>query len=246
MKRAGLLVLAVTLCANCAGGTSSQANRNAIQTVAPTTASVTPANVGGEAVKEPEREKEVPAGFRDVDFKNFSYPIGELLRNARLKDGHYEYENWEENSFYTLDFKGVDFADVTGDGKKEAIVQLVGVGAGVSSDGGSNLFFFYSPRRNKPVLFWALDTGSLAYGCGLKSFVLKGRKITVEVYRKCRFRGESFEREPDPKELGKYDARSFTRFVLEFDGGKFVQRQRKVFPYDGRTLNSTEISISDD
>jgi hypothetical protein len=201
---------------------------------------------GNHDAKEATRGKEIPTEFRDVDFKNFTYPMGGLLGNARLKDGHYEYENWKEHIFYTLDFEGADFTDLTGDGQKEAIVRLNGIAAGVSSDGGATLFYFYSPRRNRPRLFWKLDTGSLAYGCGLKSFVMRGQKITLEVYRKCRFDGESVEREPAPEQLGKYEAKALTRFLLEFDGRKFVERRREVLPYDGRTLDFTEISISDE
>jgi len=254
MKCVLLSILIVCVLTNCASRNASQpgetsnarAQQNAPAVLVGNVTHAT-ANVGGAGAKEPEREKIVPAEFRDVDFRNFTYPMGGLLGNVRLKDGLYEYENWEENSFYTLEFKDTYFADLTGDGRKEAIVRLNGIAAGVSSDGGAALFYFYSSRRNKPKLFWQLDTGSYAYECGLKSFVATRRKIVLELYRKCRFKGESFAREPVPgEEMGKYLAKALTRFVFAFDGRKFVQRERKVHPYDGRTLDSTEISISDD
>jgi hypothetical protein len=53
-------------------------------------------------------------------------------------------------------------------------------------------------------------------------------------------------REPAPEQLGKYEAKACTRFSLKFDGKKFVERHGEILPHDGRTLDSVEISISDD
>jgi hypothetical protein len=253
MKCVLFIISTACLWANCASRTalrpgdasSARAGQNAPAAVV-ANATPAPANVGDAGTKDTEREKIVPAEFRDVDFKNFSYRVGDGLGTVRLKDGHYEYENWEEKSSYTLYFEDADFADLTGDGKKEAIVRLNGVNASVSSDGGTALFYFYSPRRNRPRLFWKLDTGSQAYGCGLKSFVVERKIITLEVFRECRYRGETFARKPDPLEIGKYAARAYTRFEFAFDGRKFAQTRREVFPYSGNATGSPTISISHD
>jgi len=127
-----------------------------------------------------------------VDFRNFTYPSSLSKSGVTLKDGNREYEDpVSGGDRYHL--QDVDYADLTGDGKKEAFVNVVRVICGGSCDGGSHLFYIYSVKQNKPSLLWRIESGSVAYGCGLKSFVVNRSTITLEAFRKCHLKGASLD-----------------------------------------------------
>jgi hypothetical protein len=201
---------------------------------------------GGNAAPQGEKVKDVPEGFEEIDFKNFAYPTTLRKRYIQLKDGTYEYQAPGEMGGDTFEYRGVDYTDVTGDGRKEAFVRLVRVSCGASCDGGSYLFYIYSARQPKPSLLWRIESGSLAYECGLKSFVVNERTITFEVFRKCDFAVNTV-RNKDQEGPGKFDVKFFTRFKFKFDGKTFALRGKEVFPYSGDVMNyDSEIKISDD
>lgn len=252
MKRALLLVLVATLGANCASRTTSQANRNAIQIVPsppalPTTESAKRATADSREDASPEQKREVPAEFRGVDFKNFTYPASYGKGGVPLKDGNYERAAGAGGD--TFKFEDVSFVDLTGDAKREAVVSLNWVSCGVSCDGGTNLFYVYSSRKNKPALFWRVESGSTGYGCGLKSLAVDGRKINLELFNKCRFKGVTPVREHySDDEVGKYIAKAYTRFLFESDGKKVFLKARKIFPFPQGDIGNHHavIKISND
>jgi hypothetical protein len=252
MKSGPLLVLTLLLAASCAGRTNSQPNHdvNSNQSARPTaeSAQLAPSEVSQDS-EEAEKDRDVPPEFREVDFKNFSYPISWKRMVIRLEDGEYEYyehKKLESNGWFKLG--GVRYADVTGDGKQEAVVTVGWVDCGASCDGGSSLIYVYSGRRNKPALFWHIETGSHAYGCGLKSLVVNGRNITLELFTSCHFEGMTFRSERTEEMLGKFGAKTYTRFDFESGGKGVVLKGREVFPFpQGDTKNyPSEISVSDD
>lgn len=245
MKRVLLFVLAVSLGANCASHLSSQANTSAIQ---PTTQSAKTVTADSSEAPSPERENEVPSEFKGVDFKNFAYPSSFESGSVQLTDGSYEYPRPEGVGGDTFEFRGVDFVDMTGDGKKEAIVQIHWVSCGGSCDGGSHLFYVYSSKQNKPALFWRIESGSTAYGCGLKSLVVDGRKINLELFNECLFKGATPVSTPTEGEFGKFSALVYTRFLFESDRRRVALKKREVFPFtEGSAKNySAEVSISND
>ena len=221
------------------------------------TANVKPETVAGagDETKEAEaKESEVPAEFRGADFKNFSYPYSGSKRLVRLVDGKQEFYEDKELGNGWFDLKDVYYADLTGDGRAEAIVQLSAVLCGGSCDGGSNLFYFYSARGSGPKLLWRIETGSLGYGCGLKSFAGSKGSVVIEVFKKCRLDGETFvsENEQEPGEpvghIFKFSARSITRFLFEFEGRRFALKKREVFPNPQQDVKnySSSVSISDE
>jgi len=229
MARA-LLILAVTLMvgANCAKHSVSQRNGAGIgqATRTPETPSPTASNVSSA----PEKES-VPVEFSGIDFKNLSYRISSKPGAVRLKDGRVEFfqDKYLGNSWF--EFEGVNYVDLTGDGKKEAIVRLSQVICGGSCDGSSALLYFFSASHGAPVLLSRIETGSVAYTCGLKAFVLSERTLVLDAFRTCTFDGVSFKSAYDAEERGgKFIAREFTRFTLEFDKGKFVAKKREVLP----------------
>lgn len=166
-----------------------------------------------------ELKKDVPPEYRDIDFRNFSYPISARNKLIRLKDGRYEYEHDKKLGNGCFDFDDVDYADLTRDGKKEAVVRLNWVAWGVSCDGGSTLFYFYSIRQGKLILLSRIEMGSLGYDCGLKSFTLSNIDLTVETFRSCHFDGLSFKGAYDADETGgKFLTNRFTQFSMRFNG----------------------------
>jgi hypothetical protein len=252
LRYASLPAVVLLFCAGCASRTTPQAHAgiNANQNSRPTAAaSLHPAPPdGGKAVAEPVAESDVPPEFEKVDFKNFSYPTSMRKRDIRLKDGSYEYPD-PYGGGDTFDLTGVDFADVTGDGRKDAIVRLRRISCGGSCDGSSQLFYVYSARRNKPNLYWRIETGSLGYGCGLKSLDIKGRKVTLELFNRCRSGSVSFEREAAGEDgTGKFGATAYTRFRFVSNGKTVALKGRQTFPFpQGNVMNyDAEISIGDD
>lgn len=191
-----------------------------------------------------------------MDFRNFFYPTNWNKRPVHLKDGTYEHAEGAGGD--TFEFVSVDFADVTSDGKQDAVVRLNQISCGVSCDGGSSLFYFYSIKGKRPSLVWRFESGSLAYECGLKSFVLDHNKLTVEVFRVCQYKGSSFQQSSDSDdESGKYSGgkfrpANFTRFVFEFRQGKVIQkviqkaRQTLPNPQDDVRNYHAAISIAGD
>ena len=249
MNRAPFLALTLLICAGCSGRTISRASEAVsanVAAAAPTAASATaaPPNVSNVGSQRSEQDTDAPAEFRGVDFRNFSYPAALNGKRVSLKGGTYESRYPDGSGGDTFDFRDVLFSDITGDGKKEAIVQLLLVSCGGSCDGGSHLFYFYSIRNGRPALLWQIATGSAAYECGLKSFVLEKRKLSVEGFRECRYSGGLLSAPVS----GKFAADQFTRFEFEFTGSRFALRKREVLPLpEGSTLNyRPAISVSDE
>ena len=218
-------------------------------------AATEPETVADYADASPTRAKAgaVTAEFEGIDFKNFSYPVSLRKQPVRLEDGEYEYHQDESlggSGWFT--FKGVDYADVTGDGRKEAVVRISSVQCGGSCDGGSHLIYFYSMRAKKPALLWRVETGSFGYGCGLKSLAVCEGAVAVEVFNDCRFEGVSLDHKnetPGERPRNKFGTdNAFTRFRFAFDGRAFALKKREVFPYtqDEARNFEPEIHVGDD
>lgn len=247
MKPIALLIFVQLMGTGCATETEREAPTNVAKQAS---VSVTSTR-RSEAAAAPSGSKEdqsVPSAFAAVDFKNFSYPTN-LRGIVALEDGERVIPNPGGGGGVTFSFRSVNYSDMTGDGKEEAIVQLVQVSCGGSCDGGSHLFYFYSAGSNKPRLLSRLETGSAAEGgCGLKSFILKKNNLHLELFRVCRASGTTFKPLPDPNSdeqfEGKFEAHSFTRFLLRFDGRRFVSKQRQISPFPaGDVMNYEETVI---
>ena len=250
-----LLILTVVLTmANCAGQPNLRTSNTVMTQNAPTSSPTQePAKSRNKASSEPKNTKEVPTEFNGIDFKNQTYPMSVNLsytttfrrRTVRLKDGSYEYRDRRGPGGAQYDLRNVDYVDVSGDGKKEAVVRISQVICGVSCDGGSDFFYFYSIDHGKPRLLSRLETGSLGYDCGLKSFNLKRGYLTLETFRACRFDGTSIKPGYDKGETGgKFVTNRFTQFNLRFNGQRFVLRKRKVFPYPENDFRGYEPKLS--
>jgi hypothetical protein len=165
----------------------------------------------------------VPEEFKYVDFRNFSYRYRSSNRrriNVTLRAGAYEYDFKTDRGWFNL--SDVYYTDLTGDGSPEAIVLLTHVSCGVSCDGGASLFYVYVANVNNLRRIWQYETGSLAYGCGLKLFSVKNRKVTMELFGRCSNPAEEY---PGSK---KYYVEDTTLVAFRFNGRRFLQ-ERKTF-----------------
>jgi hypothetical protein len=189
-----------------------------------------------------EKFKSEPEDFKQIDFKNYSYPYKFSYArklNFTLKDGENEYDFKDDRGWFSL--SDVYYVDLTGDGNPEAIVILWHVSCGVSCDGGAGLFYVYTIKQGKLKSIWQYETGSLAYGCGLKSFIVKNGKITMELFGKC------FDEENKPAAVVKFLVKGVSRFTFSFNGRKFVEERKEFIPTSERDVKNfkPEISINE-
>jgi hypothetical protein len=236
MKSLLIVTVALTVGASCTSHSSLSTNESGIGQITPTPESVKPSPLPDSKVTEKVKNtNEVPNEFKKTDFKNLSYPISLEHRTIPLKDGHAEYYADKDLGNAWFDFTDVNYIDLTGDGKKEAIVQLLAVMCGASCDGGSQYFYFYSSDGRRLTLLTRIETGSLGYGeCGLRSFILEKKSLVLETFQVCRFDGTLLKPTGDPHpnpdaKGGKFMADKVTRFVLEFERSRFRLKNREVF-----------------
>lgn len=183
--------------------------------------------------------KVVPEDFKQIDLKNYSYPYRfsyGMKINIALKDGEYEYDIANDRGWFNLE--DVYYVDLTDDGKPEAIVILWHVSCGASCDGGAGLFYVYTAHQNKLNSLWQYETGSLAYGCGLKSFAVKNRKFTMELFGRC------FDNKEESLGTGKFQVKDITRLTFGFSGGKFVEEGKLIIPAPERSVKNYQQEIS--
>jgi hypothetical protein len=205
-----------------------------------------------DVLSEPRNTKEVPTEFNGIDFRNRSYPTNFDLsytrsfrrQIVRLKDGSYESRDPKGLGGAQYELNNVDYIDLIGDGKKEAVVHLSQLICGASCDGGSDFFYFYSFVHGKAKLLSRIETGSLGYDCGLKSFNLAMEILTLETFRACRFNGISIKPAYEKDEIrGKFITNRFTQFTLRFNGHRFVQSRRTVFAQPEKDFRGYERKI---
>jgi hypothetical protein len=246
-----LLTVALIVGASCASHTISQTSNVGVSQNTPTPESGRSPTLDNSSniSKKSEKKKSVPSAFGGVDFKDLSYPISSTPGTVRLKDGQARFFEDKDLGNGWFDLRRVDYVDLTQDGKKEAVVQLIWVVCGGSCDGGSDLFYFYSIENGQLKLLSRIETGSIAYDCGLKSFVLRKQELILEAFRQCTFDGVSLKSAYDAEERGgKFIADEFTRFLFEFNGRQFVMKKRELFPNPEKNVMNypSKISIGND
>lgn len=149
-----------------------------------------------------------PKHFQHIDFKNHDFRYG------RLANGEYEFEG---GGWFSL--KNVYYTDLTGDNVAEAIVMLSVVRCGGSCDGGSTLVYVYEAREKGLQTIWEYETGSIAYGCGLKSFAAESKQIVMELFGRCQ------RPKQETSGRGKFQIEDMTRITFKLNGRRFVRRK---------------------
>ncbi len=168
----------------------------------------------------------VPENFKNVDFANHSYGLysdpnaaNAKLIGLTLRDGELQLPR----NLGWFELNDVFYKDFTRDGRPEAIVRLSHVECVGSCDGGSDLFYIYTERNGQLETLWQYETGSYAYGCGLKSLTISGRQIVMELFGRCpEQRMENFG-------ASKFLTKNLTFVRFEFDGQRFQRKATDFF-----------------
>lgn len=170
----------------------------------------------------------VPDNFKGINFQTRSYGPYKLSDGTRinlaLKEG--EHQVHEKNYAAWFSLKDVYYTDLTGDGKEEAIAMLSHVTCDSvgSCDGGTHLFYVYTVRNGKLGTLWQYETGSNAYGCGLKSLTVEGKKFLFELFGRCPKKG------PIDSSEEKFITQDLTFMLFTFDGRRFVRQSVEIVP----------------
>ena len=133
--------------------------------------------------------------------------------------------------------KDVYYRDVTGDRKAEAIAWLSHVQCHGPCDGGANIFYIYKVADGKLKPIWQYETGSYAYGCGLKSFTIAGKQLVLELFGNCPTESIG-ERGPS-----KFVVEDLTFILLEFDGQRFARQWTEFFDTPPNHVKNYEPAI---
>ena len=171
------------------------------------------------------------------DFRNSTYPGIWLKGSFRLRDGKAEAESRGCHTEYT--FRDVEYLDLTGDRKPEALVTITDWTA-CGSSGVSQYYYIYSLNGHRPRLLWRFGTGSEA-AAGLMDFHIIGRTLVVEVYGDYRIAGAK------PKVVAWPNfccpdccPEKYTRLSVAWNGRRFTQTKRAVFPFTWGTIDDYE------
>jgi hypothetical protein len=156
------------------------------------------------------------SSIRQVDFKNFIYPLsGPLLAHSELKwlgdpkDGYSKLKpihlvNGEDQIGFTL--QSVSYANLTGDGKEDAIVVLLYQTGGTQN---THYVYIYSFEAGKPKLLAYCHTGSRGYSGLYKVYSERGT-LVFELL--------------DPKKMqGECCSKGFVRTRYRWANGRFEE-----------------------
>ena len=202
------LLLAVASCGGCIKSTTQDV-ASALTESAPSRSPVPSATMT------PLAQKESP--IRKIDFANRTY-VGpdDFAETFTLKNGEKPFVRGEENG---IDLSNVSYADITGDGQEDAIVEI-----GVLTGGSANpsLVFIYTLKNGAPKVLWSFIGGDRAEG-GLKDIYEQNGKLVVELFGVAKLVNNSWRATvPKDKERGLCCPTIYTRTVLRWDGKRFA------------------------
>jgi len=142
---------------------------------------------------------------------------------------------WDDSGWFNL--QDVYYRDLTGDGSPEAIVRLLHLRCHGTCDGGSDILYIYSRRNGKLKNIWRYETGSYAYGCGLKSITFQDKEITMQLFGRCSTQAMV---SPGP---AKFLVEDLTFSIFEFDGRQFTPSLTKYIPESLSNVKNWEPQI---
>lgn len=159
-------------------------------------------------------------------FANFSFPAHpifsaydgfERLKWVRVRDGIF-LPQFNESGYIDrigIHLKSVEYADVVGDRRPEAVVTL---GTICDCTGVSHGVFIYRVGGARPRLLWSFGTGDRADG-GLHRVYARAGDLVVETYGA----GSGPDRPPKEVPDGRCCGREYTRRRYRWVGNRFVQ-----------------------
>ena len=171
------------------------------------------------------------SALRKIDFKNFTYPwpegLGSGEKSFALKNG--------ERVFVMGGQMGVslakaEYADVTGDGREEAFLDL-----SIQTGGSAmpSMIYVYSLENEKPRLLWSFVTGDRAAG-GFKKIYAENGELIVETFGDNKFENNEWKFDyPKDKFRGDCCPTAYTKIRFKWNGRKFVAGATpEVFDFD--------------
>lgn len=197
-----------------------------------------------QAQSSPQSSPTPDAPIRRFDFENFTFPkLPSKKCNAstiRLHSGQY---NAPESRVprklpsvdcWSVSLGSVNYGDVTGDGKEEAIVMLY---AELGGTEGAQDVFIYSLDRDKPRLLWKFVTGDRADG-GPRRIYAENGELVIELYGVGAAIGKKLY---GTEEVGACCPEHFTRTHYRWAGGRFQQvGKQEVLPNPSGTSAMVE------
>ena len=125
--------------------------------------------------------------IRSIDFKNFTFPwypnyltTPSGTRSVTLIQGELDIPRDDEKGIesFSVLLTNVSYADLTGDGDEEAIVDLGGT---VTQNSFVGCLFVYRMRNGKPEILLSHETGDRAAG-GLRRVSVEGHVLIIDQY----------------------------------------------------------------
>jgi hypothetical protein len=247
-KFAGILFAAAVL-ANCGCDASNNQNVSPPQTFQPTptaqpTASPSPARPNLQAEITDDRYQSTNSPLKQIDFKNWSYPLPRGWQNPdnadlTLVDGELKPVAADTDLGMDPDeaaaaksqrriggsYVTTRFFDATGDGQDDAlvIVKIETTGSAVPQ-----IVYIYSNKDDKPELIWYFRTGDRADG-GLKDLRPENGQLVVELYGQDRFiLGETETAKVTGDEEQICCPTFFTRSVYKWNGKNFLMQGKRL------------------
>jgi hypothetical protein len=168
------------------------------------------------------------ASIREADFRNFRHVDQRIA--IRLADGaqpEVRQNGIVQKEGYYIDT--VTYADVTGDGREEALVLIEELTGGSATP---HWVFIYADGARGPRRLWSFQTGDRATG-GLKDVYAADGRLVVELYGKDRVPSDPGSLEgSDGTAQGLCCPTLFTRSRYTWDGRAFVLDGAEVLPTD--------------
>lgn len=128
-----------------------------------------------------------------------------------------------------MDVAPIEYGDVTGDGREEAMVVLYAEVGGTES---SNDVFIYTLKNGGPALLWKFATGDRADG-GLRRIYGENGQLVVELAGKNKNIGGDVYA-TDGTSTGACCPTVFTRTKYKWVRGRFVRSGKsEVLPFTG-------------
>jgi hypothetical protein len=248
-KFAGILLFAAAVLANCGCDASNNQNVSPPQTFQPTptaqpTASPSPARPNLQAEITDDRYQSTNSPLKQIDFKNWSYPLPRGWQNPdnadlTLVDGELKPVAADTDLGMDPDeaaaaksqrriggsYVTTRFFDATGDGQDDAlvIVKIETTGSAVPQ-----IVYIYSNKDDKPELIWYFRTGDRADG-GLKDLRPENGQLVVELYGQDRFiLGETETAKVTGDEEQICCPTFFTRSVYKWNGKNFLMQGKRL------------------
>lgn len=197
----------------------------------------------------PTPEPNLDSPIRKVDFENFKYPwvyqnlegvnFSELNNNLdidyfELKNGIKE--KTEQNDGVIL--QKIEYGDVTGDGKEEAIFSIYPDTGGNCS---CNLLYIYAYDSKKTKLLWGFGTGDRAKG-GFKKAYAENGELVIELFGDNKFENDKWNYDiAEGKFTGLCCPTTFTKIRFKWNGKKFVaDGNPELFDYDWKNQKNNQ------